>query len=84
MASLSPPPSLNEKYSGIPLNLLEKAKSAKAKVYENQTKKIAERKGLALPPGISQKALLSALSELATHLGQEHVQLNDQPFDDGW
>ncbi|KAG4418763.1 hypothetical protein IFR04_008125 [Cadophora malorum] len=84
MASLSPPPSLNEKYSGIPLNLLEKAKSAKAKVYENQTKKIAQRKGLALPPGISQKALLSALSELATHLGQEHVQLNDLPFDDGW
>lgn len=84
MASLSLPPSLNEKYSGIPPNLLEKAKAAKAKVYENQTKTITERKGLALPPGTTERALLNALSQLATHLGQEHVQLNDQPFDDGW
>ncbi len=52
-SSTSPPPTLSEKYSGIPSNLLEKAKAAKFHVYENQTKVVKDRtKGLACPPGV--------------------------------
>ncbi|KAK7425138.1 hypothetical protein QQX98_000052 [Neonectria punicea] len=84
--ALQDPPTLSERYSGIPERLLGKARGVKALVYQNQTKE-AHRERLrvpALPDGISPAAFDKAIQELRTQLGDDHVVINDQPLIDGW
>ncbi|POR33555.1 Putative aryl-alcohol oxidase vanillyl-alcohol oxidase [Tolypocladium paradoxum] len=79
------PPTLHDRYSGIPERLLEKARKAKEQVYRNQTKQISSRVRLpVVPKGISHSAFGAAIRELQGRLGTANVVLNDQALDDGW
>lgn len=83
--SASDPPTLRNKYSGIPERLLDKARKAKQLVYQNQSKPISNRSCLPVVPlGISQPAFSNAIAELQDHLGDSNVVINDKPLDDGW
>lgn len=78
-------PLLSEKHSGIPGFLLEKARKAKAGVFETRTKPKASRNRLpVIPHGIDEQAFSDALGELGRQLGQENVERNDKPLRDGW
>ncbi|KAJ3546566.1 hypothetical protein NM208_g1938 [Fusarium decemcellulare] len=85
-ASLPDPPTLSERYSGIPNRLLSKARQVKASVYQNQTKEAQTQRicSPALPDGIAQQTFNRAIHELRTELGERHVVINDQPLVDGW
>ena len=83
--SVADPPTLHDKYSGIPERLLEKAREAKRLVYQNQSKNVRSRVHLpVVPVGISQPAFNVAIAELRDQLGHSNVVSNDQPLDDGW
>lgn len=85
MSQTPAPPTLADKHSGIPQGLLLKAQRAKGLAYQNRTKTVAPRKKPpALPPGISATAFATAINSLIDTLGGSNVELNDQPFDDGW
>ncbi|KAI1453735.1 vanillyl alcohol oxidase [Annulohypoxylon moriforme] len=78
-------PLLSEKHSGIPEFLLDKARNAKAGVFETRTKPKASRNRLpVIPHGIDEQTFSTALSELGKQLGEEHVERNDKPLKDGW
>ncbi|KAI0018965.1 hypothetical protein F4780DRAFT_793775 [Xylariomycetidae sp. FL0641] len=78
-------PLLSEKHSGIPANLLEKAKQAKADVLGVRTKEQSARKrGQVIPQGVTEDVFNHAMDELRDQLGAEHVEINDKPLDDGW
>ncbi|KAI1086685.1 vanillyl alcohol oxidase [Rostrohypoxylon terebratum] len=78
-------PLLSEKHSGIPGFLLEKARKAKAGVFETRTKPKTTRNRLpVIPHGIDERVFSDALEELGTQLGQENVERNDKPLMDGW
>lgn len=78
-------PTLPEVHSGIPKYLLEKATHAKNWVFEGRTKGLRERQRLpVVPQGIDRDEFLKALSELKETLGNEHVEVNDKPLEDGW
>lgn len=82
---ISDPPTLRDRYSGIPDRLLGKACKAKQQVFENQTKDIDPRARLpVIPKGISLPLFNAAISELQVQLGSENVVVNDQPLVDGW
>lgn len=80
------PLTLDQRYSGIPSRLLDKARRAKARVYENQTKDVLEtrRRPVALPQGVRKECFEEALKELGQAIGQTNIVLNDQPLMDGW
>lgn len=83
--TVADPPTLRDKYSGIPERLLEKARNAKRLVYQNQTKKASDRIRLPVVPlGLSQPTFNSAIGELRAQIGDANVVINDQPLDDGW
>lgn len=75
-----------ESYSGIPARLLPKALKEKSRLEASLTKGTStpRKRGIAIPAGVSQQALLRALEELSGKLGQENVELNDRPLRDGW
>ena len=78
-------PLLSEKHSGIPENLLEKAKNAKALIYETRTKEPSARQRLpVIPQGVEKDTFIRALEDLAEKLGKENVEVNDKPLVDGW
>ncbi|ORY14372.1 hypothetical protein BCR34DRAFT_479586 [Clohesyomyces aquaticus] len=79
-------PTLNNSHSGIPPRLLSKANAAKSLIYAGKTSSdaIPRTQGLALPPGLSKPAFLSAISELRTILGTQHVELIDGDLQNGW
>jgi len=85
MSSTSQVPLLSEKHSGIPENLLEKAKRAKALIYDIRTKDTSTRQRLpVVPQGIEKDAFIQALEELAQQLGKANVEVNDKLLVDGW
>jgi len=85
MGSISEVPLLSEKHSGIPENLFEKAKNAKALIYETRTKEQNTRHRLpVIPQGVEKETFIRALEELADKLGTENVEVNDKPLVDGW
>jgi hypothetical protein len=85
MGSISEVPLLFEKHSGIPQNLLEKAKNAKALIYETRTKETNTRQRLpVIPQGIEKDIFIRALEKLAEQLGKDNVEVNDKPLVDGW
>ncbi|KAI0122377.1 putative vanilly-alcohol oxidase [Daldinia grandis] len=78
-------PLLSEKHSGIPEFLLEKAREAKAGIFETRTKPKATRdRRPVIPPGVEEQVFVTALGELGQQLGQDHVERNDKPLKDGW
>lgn len=78
-------PTLPETHSGIPSYLLDKAREAKASIFEGRTKTANERQRLpVVPQGIERDDFLKALAELKELLGAEHVEINDKPLKDGW
>lgn len=82
---ISHPPTLRDRYSGIPERLLGKACKAKQQVFANQTKDIDRRARLpVIPKGITLPLFNAAIGELQLQLGNENVVVNDQPLVDGW
>jgi len=78
-------PVLPDTHSGIPTYLLEKAKNAKAAVFETRTKLQSRRQRLpVLPQGVDGETFKKALDDLKKQLGADHVELNDKPLVDGW
>lgn len=78
-------PLLSEKHSGIPDFLLDKAKEAKAWVFQLRTKQDSERKRPpVIPQGVEEKVFLRALDELRGQIGAANVERNDKPLVDGW
>ncbi|KAH8663567.1 hypothetical protein BGZ60DRAFT_565616 [Tricladium varicosporioides] len=78
-------PTLSEKHSGIPQNLLDKAQKAKTLIYEGKTSSQSSRQRLpVIPQGISKLKFVDALKELESQLGIENVEVNDKPLVDGW
>lgn len=84
-ALVKDPPTIREKYSGIPERLLDKARKSKQQLFQNQSKTINSRVRLpVVPQGVSQAAFNAAIAELRSQLGDANVVLNDHPLDDGW
>jgi hypothetical protein len=78
-------PTLPSTHSGIPEYLLEKARQAKAGIFEGRNKPQNERQRLpVVPQGIERDDFVKALGELKDQLGAEHVEVNDKPLRDGW
>jgi hypothetical protein len=79
MGSIFEVPLLSEKHSGIPQNLLEKAKNAKALIYETRTKETNTRQRLpVIRQGIEKDIFIRALEKLAEQLGKDNVEVNDK------
>jgi hypothetical protein len=76
-------PLLSEKYNGIPARLFEKAEQVKSAIFNIATKPPSNRTQVAIPQGISENAFHSAIDELHTVLGKEHVELVTKLVD-GW
>ncbi|KAG4217526.1 hypothetical protein PC116_g33993 [Phytophthora cactorum] len=78
-------PLLSEKHSGIPEFLLDKARKAKAGIFETRTKpKTTKDRRPVIPPGVDEQVFDTALSELGKQLGQANVERNDKQLKDGW
>lgn len=80
------PPTLHQRYSGIPQRLLGKARKVKEAVYLNQTQAASEDRVQlpVIPKGITEPLFNKAIEELRGQLGRDNVVLNDQPLVDGW
>ncbi|KAK0641813.1 hypothetical protein B0T16DRAFT_420563 [Cercophora newfieldiana] len=78
-------PTLPETHSGIPVYLLDKARNAKAGVFDGRTKPIRDRQRLpVVPQGIERDDFLAALEDLKAKMGHEFVEINDKALKDGW
>ncbi len=78
-------PTLEQKHNGVPARLLHKAHRAKALIQGIATKPLRPRKRLpVIPQGIDRSRFFLAIDELSKELGNENVQVNDKPLDDGW
>ncbi|KAE8330281.1 hypothetical protein BDV39DRAFT_202086 [Aspergillus sergii] len=79
------PPTLDQCHSGIPTNLLASAVKVKERLSENQTLQPHQRtQPPVIPLGHTRDEFMRALSELRAVLGDENVEFNDKPLDDGW
>lgn len=81
-----PPPTLAERYSGVPDRLAKIAQEARDRLYSNRNlpASVARRLPVRLPPDTTKDTFDEAIAALRTELGQENVALNDQPLVDGW
>lgn len=78
-------PTLAQKHSGIPENLLDKARAMKKDTFDKRTKPVNERLRLpVIPQGVAKDVFFLALEELRGEIGTDHVELNDKPLEDGW
>ncbi|KAF2201600.1 glycolate oxidase [Delitschia confertaspora ATCC 74209] len=85
--STTPPPTLQQKYSGVPERLASIAQEAKDRLYSNKTapESVPRQRELPrLPPNITREAFNGAISVLRQKLGSGNVVLNDKPLVDGW
>lgn len=81
-------PVLEERYSGIPVRLLDKATVAKENLFSNQTVKISPRRQHeelpVIPKGYPREKFNRAILALQSAIGHDNVILNVDPLDDGW
>lgn len=78
-------PTLEQKHNGVPARLLHKARRAKGLIQDIATKPLRPRQRLpVIPQGIEPSRFFQAIDELAKELGDENVEVNDKPLDDGW
>lgn len=84
--STPPTPQLDQKYSGIPSRLYQKAQKAKSLILDIATSKAQwdRKRGVAIPQGIERSTFMRALDDLSRQLGKSYVELVDQPLKDGW
>ncbi|KAK0950440.1 hypothetical protein LTR91_025667 [Friedmanniomyces endolithicus] len=85
--SLPDTPTLPNTHSGIPTRLLDKAKRAKALIWQGRKVSASQvpRTEPALPQGVSRSTFVKAISDITQTLGAENVELNDKPaVDHGW
>lgn len=78
---------LTESYSGVAHELADYAEETKAFVLGNSTKlnTVAEEEWPVLPPGITREVFTEAIDELASLLGEDNVEINENPtLEDGW
>ena len=80
------PPTLEERYSGIPERLLDKARKTKKQTFQNQTKGLRDLRTRlpVLPQGVNEGTFNQAIEDLRNRLGADNVVINDQPLSDGW
>ncbi len=86
-SSFPPPPSLSDKYSGIPDRLADIGAESKNRLLSKRTVPAStprQHEVPRLPPDTTRAEFNQATSELRQILGDEHVVLNDQPLVDGW
>lgn len=86
-ASLKPPPTTDEAYSGSPAYLSKEAASLKTALHENRTlpTKLARRCTLRLPPDTSLEVFEEAIRDLRTQIGATNVTVNNAAhLEDGW
>ncbi|KAF2643891.1 glycolate oxidase [Massarina eburnea CBS 473.64] len=81
-----PPPTLSEKYSGVPSHLASVAQETKDRFWSYKTvpDSVPRRRDLRLPPDTTREAFDEAIAALREALGSDNVVLNDQPLVDGW
>jgi hypothetical protein len=86
MKTQAPPPTLEERYSGVPSRLASIAQEAKDRLYSHKTapESVARQRGVRLPPYTTREAFDEAIRALRKTLGEENVALNDKPLVDGW
>lgn len=78
-------PTLEQKHNGVPARLLHKARRAKSLIQDIATKPVRPRQRLpVIPQGIERSRFFRAIDELAKELGDENIEVNDKPLDDGW
>lgn len=83
----SPPPTIDDVYSGGPTRLFRKAVDVKSRLYQIQTlpPEQPRRTTLRLPPGISIDVFKAAIEDLRANIGGQNVIVNDQEtLNDGW
>jgi len=81
-----PAPLLSSIHSGVPERLVAESDRAKRLLYSNKTlpTSVPRRRGVPLPPDVSQTAFDTAIAELRQTLGDSNIELNDKPLVDGW
>lgn len=86
MSTISPPPTLAEKYSGIPEHLLDKATKVKEQTYSLATIGATPRRAELpiIPRGHSRPRFQEALAALEQELGKDNVKVNNDSLIDGW
>lgn len=88
MSPVPGPPTLTEKYSGIPERLLDKATALKRQSYALATTDVVPRSnGIELPvipKGYSRPRFNQAVESIRSHIGADNVKLNTEALIDGW
>lgn len=91
MSSVSPDhskgiPSLSQIHSGVPERLANEAIAAKSRLLSQKTvpDSVPRRKPHSLPPDVDQATFDSAIEQLKVSLGNDNVQVNNKPLEDGW
>lgn len=86
-SSFPPPPSLSDKYSGIPDRLAEIGAESKNRLLSKRTvpESVPRQHDVPrLPPDITRPEFDQAIGEIRQILGEENVEINDKPLVDGW
>ncbi|KAK7206961.1 glycolate oxidase [Myxozyma melibiosi] len=85
--SVPAPPVMEEFYSGIPSNLLDRAHAAKERLMSQKTAPdtvVRDEELPVLPPYTTRDKFNSAMAALSRILGASNVEINDKPLKDGW
>lgn len=83
----TPPPSMDDVYSGAPNRLAQEASSVKSLLSHSRTlpSKQPRRSTVRLPPDISLEVFHTAIQDLQGQLGEANVVVNDSShLEDGW
>jgi hypothetical protein len=86
-SDLPPTPLLSQQYSGIPKRLAPEAKKAKKLIYGNKSSDWSSSRSKEvplLPPDVTREAFNTAIADLKSLIGDQHVEINDKPLNDGW
>ncbi|OQV05102.1 FAD binding domain-containing protein [Cladophialophora immunda] len=89
MSSVPKPPTLDQKYSGIPERLLEKATKVKQQTYAALTTDVAQQRAASIelpviPKGYPRIRFNKAIESIQSQIGAVNVELNTGALVDGW
>lgn len=79
-------PSLYQNHSGVPERLANEATAAKTRLLSQKTvpDSVPRKKPHSLPPDVDQTTFDNAIQDLKASLGDDNVQVNNKPLEDGW
>lgn len=83
----TPPPTVDDVYSGAPSRLAQEASSVKALLSHSRTlpSKQSRQPTVRLPPDVTLEDFSTAIQDLRDQIGEENVVVNDADhLDDGW